>query len=213
MIQSQKMHSILGGKYSSLFGELKHWRENFPYKVNNYKGILPFVVGLRFSVRVMYILKEIFRNSNLDAAWGHILKMDNSYGIYYSNECDIIIHKKIATSVPHVWNGNKIDKAMDFKFVRKDSVLGVISCKSNICKSQIDPDYPTQLKVYTKNVWLFAECCGHNSYDIIKKEAIKLGYKDFWCLYKWSPKKGAKENYDSWAHFDHYFEKFAKDFS
>jgi len=196
-------------KYSTLFGTLSNWR-NEKTDRNGYKGILPFVSGLRFSTQILYIVKDIFINSKLDAAWGHIVDKQGHDAIIYSNESDIIIYKKIPNSNPHTWNGRTKEeyKAMDFKFINIDAVVGVISCKAQI--STIDQKYLSQMKAFTKNVWLFAEYCNFNAYDRIRTNAKKKGYKDFWCLYEWNEKKRPKVKIDVWKKFDEKFISLAK---
>jgi len=197
------MNPLIEEKYSEIYGQLSNWRNSTSIltKSKNVKeGILPFVTGLRFSAQITYLVRNLLENSNLAADWGHILDGDKI--LIFSNECDIIIYRKQAGSVKATWNGDRKDKIMDFKFIDKDAVIGVISCKSYITKSSIDSDYPKALSSYTKRVWLFAECCGPKSIDSIRTEAKSFGYKDFWSLYTWSPSLGAKENKAAWEKFE-----------
>jgi hypothetical protein len=141
-----------------------------------YEGdILGFVKGLRLSARVIYFLRNRLSCTGLDVNWGHILDDDEKS---CSPECDIIVH-----SSGHVrkWNGND-RPIMDFKFVKADQVLAVVSCKSKI--TSIDKPYVDSLKTYGVNtILLFAECCAAKSFAKIQGSALKAGYKGFWCLY------------------------------
>lgn len=202
-------------KFLKHYSVLSHWRD-VAYSVNKsrdpYAGILPFVSGLRFSSMIIHIISEIIKYSNLSVTWGHIYEK-NDHIISYSNECDIIIYKEEFGCEKHHWDNEyrnpKQESVMSFKFIDKKFVVGVISCKSHIVKSQIDKEYPQLLRPFTKNVWLFSECCNPKSLIEIRKQAKKLKYKNFWSLYTWSPKEGPKENFDDWENFESSIEHLA----
>ena len=172
-------------------------REMEKAKGKNKGLIFPFARGLRFSALLIYNIREILLDSDLQANWGQII---DSAGEYCSGECDIIIH-----SGKHVrkWNGsNDVGQIMDFRFIKQKDVKAVISCKSYITKSTIEVDYLDNLKNYVSNVWLFAECCGPNSIAPIRAEAKALGYDNFWPLYTWNKLTGdVNETFADWLDF------------
>ncbi len=159
--------------------------------------IFPFARGLRFSCLLIYAIRETLSGSDLEVNWGQII--DDSE-IVLSGECDIIIHKK-----GHIkkWNGNDNgNHVMDFRFIKKEHAVVVISCKSYLTKSEIEVEYCTNMLKYVKSVWLFAECCGPESVDLISDESKKIGYENFWYLYTWSRTTGAKvEDGKGWLSF------------
>ena len=150
------------------------------------KGIIfPFARGLRFSALLIYTIRECLTGSDLEVNWGQIIDED---GYACSGECDIIIHKK---GHAKRWNGSDgVNHIMDFRFIPKENALVVISCKSYLIKSKIEKEYCSNMKKYVDQVWLFAECCGPESVDLIKDEAQQAGYEYFWYLYTWSRTTG-----------------------
>lgn len=158
--------------------------------------ILPFVRGLKLSASLIYNIRTALSGTELTANWGHILNDDSSL---CSPECDVIIHKKCPTIR---WNGTS-QPVMDFHFVDVENVKAVISCKSYLIKSQIDKTYPKSLTKYTKNTWLFAECCNPEKIDEIRVESKKHGYKNFWYLYTWDKKtnKVGDADIEEWKKF------------
>jgi len=141
-----------------------------------YEGdILGFVKGLRLSARVIYYLRERLAHTNHEVSWGHLVDSNEQS---CSPECDIIIHKK-----GHIrkWNGGE-RPVMEFKFVRAEDALTVVSCKSLV--NSIDKDYPKDLKKYgVNNVVLFGECCSKSRFKTLRDKARQLGYKDLFVLY------------------------------
>ncbi|MBC34588.1 MAG: hypothetical protein CL663_00885 [Bacteroidetes bacterium] len=200
------MRPLIQEKFAEAYGNLRNWRETV-YSISNSKdpknGILPFVAGLRFSAQIIYIARKILSDSGLKVDWGHIINDDDETYCNYSNECDIIIYKAQINNVAENWNGDdRTNPVMNFKFVNKSAVVAVISCKSMINKSNIDKNYPEQVKDYVSEVWLFSECCGPRSIDSVRNEAISSGYSNFWPLYTWSPKSSSKEYKDGWEDFN-----------
>lgn len=198
-------------KYHALYGQLSNWRNNMQgLERENKRGILPFVSGLRFSANILYIVRKILKGSKLDAVWGHIIDDDNEYNIY-SNESDIIIHRNIPEWEAARWNGDNNYKIMDFHFVRKAAVVGVISCKSLV--RTIDNElklYPIQLSGSTNTVWLFAECCSGKKEGRLLEKAKAAGYKDFWTLYNWDEVSLGKVNEISLLRFENKIRSLAR---
>lgn len=162
------------------------------------KGIIfPFIRGLRFSALLIYAIRECLSDSDLEVNWGQIISED---GDLCSGECDIIIHKK---GFLKNWNGDGGGKhIMDFKFILNTEAIAVISCKSYLTKSSIETTYCTNMLQFVKKVWLFAECCGPESVDLIREESAKIGYENFWYLYTWSRTTGDTiDHLDGWLHF------------
>jgi hypothetical protein len=146
------------------------------------RPILGFVRGLYLSTRLIYALREKLSRYSLEVDWGHLLDTDSNY---VSRECDIIIHKIGQITK---WNGNK-EAVMDFRFIRSNDAVAVISCKSlmNSIKSK-DVLYCSDLKPLVDNVLLFAECCHPTSVDSLKRKAKEAGYAGFWRLYSYTKK-------------------------
>jgi hypothetical protein len=173
-------------EFNRLCGEMQTWRISDDLRVlQAAKGsalVLPFVKGLRLSAQLIYMLREELSGTNLKVDWGHLLDdKDESC----SPECDIIIHKG------HVreWDGNK-QPVMDFKFVRQDSAVAVISCKSYAKDKDVDAGYVQKLQPYVKHVFLFAECCAPDKVDSLRKRAKKAGYAGFGYLYTFDEGRG-----------------------
>ena len=100
------------------------------------------------------------------------------------------------------WNGHdRKNPVMDFKFIEKQYVKIVISCKSNIRPGLIDKEYPKLMRKYAKDIWLFSECCDPKKSEKIKKEAYKYGYKRFWYLYGLTSSDDADPNKTGWIKF------------
>lgn len=150
------------------------------------KGLIfPFARGLRFSALLIYSIRECLSGSGLDVNWGQIIDEDGSF---CSGECDIIVHKD---GHYKQWNGNGGGRhVMDFRFILKSHAVAVISCKSYLTKGGVEHDYCANMLKYVKKVWLFAECCGPDSVDLIREESKKIGYENFWYLYTWSRTTG-----------------------
>jgi hypothetical protein len=142
-------------------------------------SVLRFVRGLRFSARIIYILRKKMGATNLQVDWGHI------WGKQMSRECDIIIHR----GAFHGWNGDGgINPVMNFKFVESKNVVAVISCKSLIRPGDVDAKFSAETKAYSKKIFLFAECCALGKFKDVEKKVLKAGYQKFWCLYEWDAK-------------------------
>lgn len=143
------------------------------------RPILGFVRGLYLSARLIYALRDRLSQYSLEVDWGHLLDADKNY---ISRECDIIIHKAGPTTK---WNG-KTNSVMNFKFIRSEDAVAVISCKSlmNSIRSR-DILYCSDLKPVVNNVLLFAECCRPNSVASLKRKARDAGYAGFWHLYSY----------------------------
>lgn len=161
------------------------------------KGLIfPFARGLRFSALLIYSIRESLSGSELEVNWGQIIDND---GMACSGECDIIIHKK---GHAKRWNGGNINHIMDFRFIEKEKAIAVISCKSYLTKSQVEKEYCQNILKYVKKVWLFAECCGHESVELIREESKAIGYENFWYLYKWSRATDRiEDDEEGWYHF------------
>jgi len=141
-------------------------------------GILGFVKGLRLSAKVVYYLRELLSDTDLEVCWGHIIDKD---GLSCSPECDVLVHEKGRT---RRWNGDK-HSVMEFDFVKASSVVAVVSCKSQL--TSIDESYVGLLRPYgVRAVFLLAECCSKSSFEGLRSRAKKAGYKGLWCLYRTS---------------------------
>lgn len=137
--------------------------------------VLGFVKGLRLSARLIYFLRERLSDCQCEVNWGHLLTPDKAS---CSPECDVIIHKP-----GHVakWNGGH-SPVMDFRFIRADNAVAVISCKSDL--KHVDKKYPAQLAKHgIQQVYLFAECCLQKNYSRLKQGALNSGYSGLGCLY------------------------------
>jgi hypothetical protein len=158
--------------------------------------ILAFVRGLHFSAQLIYAIRELIpeETTSLKVDWGHLL--DKS-GRYCSRECDIIIHKGRHAR----WNGN--DKPiMNFKFVKQENAVAVISCKSYLKSGDVDKKYVGYLKPFVKKIWLFAECCEPKQVTALTKQAQQAGYQNFWYMYEWSRDTDSHDaNEGSWQDF------------
>lgn len=146
------------------------------------KGLIfPFARGLRFSALLIYTIRECLSGSGLEANWGQIIDEE---GLACSGECDIIIYKQ---GHYKQWNGDGgHNHIMDFRFIEKENAIAVISCKSYLTKTTIEDAYCKSMLNYVKRVWLFAECCGPESVDLIRQASTEVGYEHFWYLYTWS---------------------------
>ncbi len=187
-------------RFAAIFQELLTWRLD-PYITRLEAGrlpgrIFPFARGLRFSARLIGVIREVLSDSepNLNASWGQLIDEKNNI---LSPECDIIIHKR---GFYRRWNGTD-QPVMDFRFIRSSRAVTVISCKSYLRPSDLGKRYINRLKKAVDIVWLFAECCGPRSAENIMRRAKSLGYNDFWYLYSWSRRAGEKPNNDGWRDF------------
>ena len=121
--------------FYSVFGEMHTLRidpfMNEQEAKKTYGKILPFVRGLRFSTLLTYAIRDILKGTKLKANWGHLF---DENGIYCSRECDIIIHRK---KHEDQWNGHK-KPIMDFRFIKQQNAIAIISCKLLLKPSQID---------------------------------------------------------------------------
>lgn len=182
---------------------LSHRIDSFIREVEAREGknkgyIMSFVRGLRMSALIIYQLREILSDTQYSAYWGQIISDD---GKYLSNESDILISRKDAYEKK--WNGDGDQNIMDFRFVKKDHVKAVISCKSFLTTAKIEKDYIENMKKYTDQVWLFAECCGPESVQTIKDTSLGFGYNKFWHLYTWSRSSGeTKLDETIWKEFE-----------
>ncbi len=162
------------------------------------KGLIfPFARGLRFSALLIYTIREALSGSDLEVNWGQIVDDD---GYACSGECDIIIHKK---GHYDKWNGNDGgNHIMDFRFIEKENSIAVISCKSYLTRTAIEKAYCENMKKYVDRIWLFAECCGPESVDLIREDSKAIGYEHFWYLYTWSrATDNIIDDEDGWYHF------------
>ncbi len=185
-------------RFMHMFSEFTNWRID-PFirqqEARRAKGrVLPFVRGLRLSAQLIYMIREILSGSGLTANWGHLLDSDESF---CSCECDVIIHRN-----GHIrqWDGNN-SPIMDFRFIKQEQAVAVISCKSNLRSSDVDKEYCESMKPFVNKIWLFAECCGPRSTDSIRNKALTLGYEKFWPLYIWSKQKDPEPNRAGWNDF------------
>ncbi len=184
--------------FQEIFGQLTTWRLDDYYSYlesGKRKGrVLPFARGLRFSARLIYIIRDKLSDPNLYASWGQVISKDEKR---LSSECDIIIHRR---GVDRKWNGNK-NPVMDYSFVEQDDARIIISCKSYIRKNDVEKEYAEEVLPYVPRLWLFAECCGPRSAGSINTTAKSYGYEHFWYLYNYSKKTTPNPNYEGWDHF------------
>lgn len=162
------------------------------------KGLIfPFARGLRFSALLIYAIRESLSGSDLEVNWGQIIDED---GYACSGECDIIIHKK---GYFKKWNGSDgVNHIMDFRFIEKQNAIAVISCKSYLTKTSIEKLYCHNMLKFVKKVWLFSECCGPESVELIKEVSKNVGYENFWYLYTWSRSTDQfVDDVEGWYHF------------
>lgn len=190
-------------KFNKIKSELSGYRlDPFIREAENKEGknkglIFPFVRGLRFSALLIYTIRECLSGSNLEANWGQIINDD---GEICSGECDIVIHTK-----GHYvkWNGSDHgNHIMDFRFIEQSKAIAVISCKSYLTKTSIEKEYCENMLTFVKRVWLFAECIGPESLELIKEESKNIGYENFWYLYTWSKTTGnTEDDIEGWYTF------------
>lgn len=190
-------------KYDAIRAQLLSYRlDPFIRSKESKKGpnkglIFPFARGLRFSALLIYSIREYLSDSDLEVNWGQIVDDD---GFACSGECDIIIHKK---GHCNRWNGSDNgNHIMDFRFIEKQNALVVISCKSYLTNSTIEKEYCHNILKYVKRVWLFAECCGPKSVELIRNNSKIIGYENYWYLYTWSKKTAnIVDDENVWYHF------------
>lgn len=170
--------------FHRLSGDLQPWRTGVDLKVlEAAKGsalVLPFVKGLRLSAQLIYILREELSATDLEVDWGHLL---DDEGESCSPECDIIIHRR---GHDGKWDGND-NPVMNFKFVKRERAVAVISCKSYV--KGVDAEYVKKLQRYVKLVFLFVECCSPEKADSLRKKARATGYAGFGYLYTFDEKR------------------------
>jgi len=182
--------------YHKICTELWNWRiDDFIRELGQKEGnILAFVRGLHFSAQLIYAIREIISGKGLKADWGHLL---DASGKYCSRECDVIIHKGRYNR----WNGHK-NPVMNFKFVKQDKAIAVISCKSYLRSGGVDKDYVRCLKPFVKRIWLVAECCDPKRTKAIAQQVQKAGYQNFCYIYEWSRETTEqKRNESGWLDF------------
>jgi len=183
------------GPYHKICADLWQWRmDDFIREMEEGK-ILGFVRGLHFSTQLIYAIRELItQQTSLKVDWGHLLDKSKKH---CSRECDIIIHN----GARNRWNGHE-KPIMDFKFVEQENAVVVISCKSYLRSGCVDKQYVTCMEPFVKRVWLIAECCEPGHIKGIKRQAQDAGYENFWFMYKWSRKKGGRENNEAgWLDF------------
>ncbi len=188
---------------ASLAELLATWRSDYEQQLlqrTKAQGrVFDFVKGLRFSAQLIYVIREWLYQYRLQAHWGQVIA-DN--GGVLSPECDVIIHDH-----GHIrsWNDGKPDQVMDFKFIKRSTVLVVISCKSLlIAIGKEHRDYCERMKPYVgkTKLWLFSECVPKGKEAKLKRDASDAGYHRFWYLYSWDTKNSQKqEDRSSWADF------------
>ena len=129
------------GPYHKIRADLLSWRiDPFIRAMEDKKEegrILAFIRGLHFSAQLIYAIRDLISETSLEVDWGHLLdKTEN----YCSRECDIIIHKR---GFKGQWNGG----IMDFKFIKQENAVAVISCKSLIKTGGVDKSYVSYLSL------------------------------------------------------------------
>lgn len=175
--------ALLLSRFEALVGELKPWRAPKLRKLEEEKGsglVLGFVKGLRLSAGLIYVLRNTVAGNGLKVHWGHLLDPNEDS---CSPECDVIIHRGHCDQ----WNGHD-EPVMDFKFIKCEEAVAVISCKS--FARAIDAEYPRKLKPYMKTVFVFSECCAPGKVTALGTRAKKAGYRGFACLYTYDEATG-----------------------
>lgn len=197
-------HLLREEPFWSMWAEFATWRMDVfirQLEASKKKGrVLPFVRGLRLSAQLIYVIRDVLSGSGLTANWGHLLDESEAF---CSCECDVIIHRD-----GHIrqWDGSA-EPIMDFRFIRQDQAIAVISCKSYLRSSDVDKEYCKSMKAFVEKIWLFAECCGPRSVESIRKKALERGYEKFWPLYTWSKQKDPVPNSTAWTDFIREVEK------
>lgn len=184
------------GHYHKIRADLLNWRiDPFIRAMEDKKEegrILAFVRGLHFSAQLIYAIRELVSETSLEVDWGHLIDESEKY---CSRECDIIIHKR---GHKGRWNGG----IMDFKFIKKEKAVAVISCKSYLTTGAVDKSYVPAVAPYAQKIWLFAECCESKYTESVIKQARRAGYENFWYMYKWSRTTTEQEwNEKGWRDF------------
>jgi hypothetical protein len=183
-----------------MFESFQQWRiDSFMREMDakRQKGrVLPFVRGLRLSAQLIYVIRRILgTGTGLTANWGHLIDPSENF---CSCECDVIIHH--TGGEIWQWNGNP-NPVMDFRFIRHQDAVAVISCKSYLRSGNIDTEYCRLMEPFVKRIWLFAECCGPRSVETIRNKALECGYENFWHLYTWSKQQLPQPNRTGWSQF------------
>jgi len=191
--------------FIKMYADFSSWRMSDFVKqleATKEKGrVLPFVRGLRLSAHLIYAVRDILSGTGLEANWGHLLDKDR---VFCSCECDVIIHR---SGYFARWDGS-IHPVMDFKFIKQQDAVVVISCKSLLrSRAEVDREYCELMKPFVKRVWLFAECCGPRSANSIREQALRCGYEKFWYLYTWTEGTEPEPNRGGWNEFVEEVEK------
>jgi len=189
--------------FAGLSAELAKWRsdhEQQEMQRTKAEGrVFDFVKGLRFSARLIYIIRERLSSAHLEVDWGQVI--DDS-GDLLSPECDVIIHRQ---GYFRRWNGGKADQVMDFRFIQRSDIVAVISCKSLVRSITNEVrNYYIRMKPYVNpgKLWLFAECVPLGKEKKIKTDARAAGYAGFWHLYSWGQRESrVRADEQAWADF------------
>lgn len=170
-------------RFSSLAYSFWKWRNN-PHmrlmdKTKDKGRVLQFVKGLRLSAEIAHIMRNVLSDfPSLEVNWGHLI---DENGVSCSPECDIIVHKR---GQIERWVDQE-PRIMDFRFVRCDNAVAVVSCKSfkkSLLKA--DKEYRVELKKYkVDNLFLIAECCKTSRVNPLRNDTKNAGYRDFFYLY------------------------------
>lgn len=183
-------------KITALAAELISWRADNEIQIlQAEKGggrVFDFVKGLRFSSRLIYIMRDALSRDDVEVNWGQVFDAE---GAHLSRECDIIVHKNGCHSK---WNGHAggTSQVMDFRFITAADVLAVVSCKSLLTSLTKDhKEYCRRLKPYLKRrkLWLFAECIPKGKERPLSKAARQAGYERLWYLYNWDDENSSTE--------------------
>lgn len=193
------------GPLCGLSAELVKWRESNEisaiYQAQSRNRIFDFVKGLRFSAQLIYFIRERLPAHQIAVDWGQLVSED---GTSLSPECDIIIHRN---GVFKKWNGDRNNPIMNFAFIKSNSVLAIVSCKSylrSVGKKHTEYIENIRKVAPNKRLWLFAECCAPGRIGKLKADALSAGYNGFWYLYTWDSKRSYSTNDESiWADFIH----------
>ncbi|MCE5237464.1 hypothetical protein LLH23_03120 [bacterium] len=145
--------------------------------------IHPFVRGLYFSAKVVYLLRRLFAQQGigLQVNWGQILLDGNCL---CSRECDVIVHHEGGVQ----WDGDT--GVFDFWFVPQSSVVAVVSCKAqNLTAPPAEEEaFAASVFPLVKQVFLLAEACpSADSGEKLRTGATALGFTDCWWLYAGDP--------------------------
>jgi hypothetical protein len=183
--------------FESLMDELAKWRLD-PDIASMPQGERPlgFIRGLRLSAQLIYLLRDLLSETDLEVDWGHILSDDEET---CSPECDVIIHRP---GYVGRWNGHE-RPVMDVRFVTRHRVLAVVSCKSKLRQlDQREAVYCQKLREYVETAYLFAECCPPTTVGYLRQRSAEIGYAGFYCLYTYDEGSGEADAQEpGWADF------------